>query len=398
MNVCFISAEYPPETAWGGIGTYIHALAHGLARHGHTVHVITATSLHDRKDVTDGVTVHHVATRRWPLPAMLRRRGAGLWALLERSLTVQRYLRRLQQTARFDVVEATNWGVEALFLSMRPPAPLVVRVSTPFETVGSISGKVQGRRLGLQLHRWLEAVPVRRASRVIANSRFTAGMTGRVYGVPQDRIRVVWHGLAVVPPLAAESVEQAGATVLYVGRLERRKGTQYVLQAIPAVVAAVPEARFRLVGKDTGDAPGGTGYQQYFATFASPAAVAATTFLGFVEPEMLDQEYDACDLFVAPSLFESFGLIHLEAMAHGKPVVAFEAAATPEVVVNGETGILVPTEDAHALAQAIIRLLRDPDEAGRMGAHGRDRAHREFSLDQMVAGSLAVYREVAAAC
>jgi glycosyltransferase involved in cell wall biosynthesis len=399
LNICLISAEYPSETTgWGGIGTYVHALAHGLARYGHDVHVITAGQ-QERVCVADGVSVHYVPTRPWPLPVALRRRGTGIWALLERSFSVLLYLRRLQRTTRFDIVEAANWGAEALFFSLRPTAPLIVRVSTPFVTVGTIQGRVEYRRLGPRLHRWLEALPVRRASRVIANSRFTQGMTQREYGVPLERIRVVWHGLDLDRQSpSSEPAVDARPLVLYVGRLERRKGTQYLLQAIPAVVEAVPEARFHLVGKDTGDAPGGTDYRQYFAGIATPEAQAATTFRGFVDADALEEEYRSCDVFVAPSLFESFGLIHLEAMARGKPVDAFRAAATPEIVADGETGILVEPEDSAGLAEALIRLLQAPETARMMGQHGRERAEREFSLDQMVKGSLAVYSEVAGSC
>ncbi len=363
------------------------------------MHVITATDRQERVCVANGVSVHYVATRMWPLPGPVRRRGTGIWALLERSFSVGRYLHRLQRSVRFDVVEATNWGAEALFFSLRPSAPLLVRVSTTFVTVGSIKGNIEYRRFGPRLHRRLEAVPVRRASRVIANSQFTRGIIQREYNVPRERIRVVMHGLDVdaQPPVPATG-ELSGPIVLYVGRLERRKGTQFLLQAIPAVVAAVPEVRFHLAGKDTGDAPGGIDYQTYFAGFAPPAAIAATTFLGFVDPEALEQEYATCEIFVAPSLFESFGLIHLEAMMRGKPVVAFRAAATPEIVVDGETGVLVAPEDSADLAEALIGLLRAPETARMMGERGRLRAEREFSLDQMIKGSLAVYSEVAGSC
>jgi len=181
--------------------------------------------------------------------------------------------------------------------------------------------------------------------------------------------------------------------VLYTGRLERRKGTRYLLEAIPQVVAAFPRVRFRLVGKNTDrDAPGMVSYQAYFKTFASPAAQAATTFVGFVGDNDLEEEYAACDIFVAPSLFESFGLTHLEAMARGKPVVACRVAATPELVVDGETGLLVLPEDSDDLAHAIIRLLRAPNEARRMGEQGQERAFNQFSLDRMVDQTLALYQ------
>ncbi|HXH13638.1 MAG TPA: glycosyltransferase family 4 protein [Alphaproteobacteria bacterium] len=425
MNICLISAEYPPETAGGGIGTYTRALGQGLAERGHRVHVLSV-SLDDRdhRRMDDRVYVHRVATARWPLPPLVRRRGSGIWALLERSRSVTSYLARLQETVGFDVIEAPNWGAEALLYSFCPMVPLVVRVSTPIATVAAIAAQAERPRLGLRLHRWLEALPVQRASAVIAHSQFTAGVIEREYGVPAERLWVVRLGLGLTVPMPKPHVETAGGptdlatfktgvglppdgpyangmreheigpTVLYVGRLERRKGVRYLLEAIPCVVAAVPGVRFRLVGKDIDDAPGGTSYRAYFASFASPEAQAATTFLGFVDQAVLVHEYATCDLFVAPSLYESFGLVHLEAMGFGKPVVAFRAGATPETVIDGETGLLTPPGESGALAQAIIRLLRAPGEARRMGECGRARAMNQFSLDRMVEDTLAVYEAV----
>lgn len=254
MNICLISAEYPPETAGGGIGTYTRALGHGLAERGHGVHVLSV-SLDDRdhRRMDDRVHVHRVATARWPLPPQVRRRGFGIWALLERSRSVTSYLAQLQRTVGFDVVEAPNWGAEALLYSFCPSAPLVVRVSTPIAT------QAERPRLGLRLHRWLEALPVQRASAVIAHSQFIAGVVEREYGVPAERLWVVRLGLPPDGPYANGMREhELRPTVLYVGRLERRKGVRYLLEAIPCVVAAVPGVRFRLVGKDIGDAPGGT--------------------------------------------------------------------------------------------------------------------------------------------
>ena len=141
-------------------------------------------------------------------------------------------------------------------------------------------------------------------------------------------------------------------TILYVGRLERRKGIDRLLQAIPQVVLNSPHCKFVIAGADTGDAPHGGSYQDYFDSFAPPAAREATTFLGHVEEGALSQLYADCDIFAAPSLSESFGLIYLEAMVHAKPVVAFHAGATPEIVAHNATGILVELGNITELANA----------------------------------------------
>jgi len=115
-------------------------------------------------------------------------------------------------------------------------------------------------------------------------------------------------------------------------------------------------------------------------------------FEGFCEdvPRLLGE----LDLLVLPSLWEGFGLVLLEAMAAGRPVVASAVGPIPEVVADGETGLLVPPEDPAALADAIVRVLLDADLAARLGGAGRRRVERFFGIERMVAQTDAVYQEL----
>jgi len=104
----------------------------------------------------------------------------------------------------------------------------------------------------------------------------------------------------------------------------------------------------------------------------------------------------ACDVLAfptAPELGEGFGLAALEAMAAERPVVATAVGALPEVVAHGQTGIVVPPGDRGQLADALVRLARDPGLRARLGAAGRERARTEFSIDRMIGRTLAVYEE-----
>lgn len=415
MNVCLISMEYPPETGWGGVGRYTHALAHSLTDRGHTVHVISWSPQNLHYSYLDGqVYVHRLSTCYWPFSEKLCNLHGG-WNLviLQWSIAVASLVSSLHKQVGFDVVEAPNCNASALIYCLRPPVPLVIRISTPVQLIQRYSGQFKRSLFGLTSR--LDVIPVRRANRLIAHSEFGARIAEQFYGIARERVQVVHLGLKLMRGMQTATFHvKEGAhiachdhsatqdasgrrnlTVLYVGRLEQRKGVRNLVEAIPQVIKVVPHARFRLVGADMRDAPGGRSYSEYLASLGSREAQLATSFLGYVEESKLEQEFAGCDLFVAPSLFESFGLTNLEAMWHGKPVVSCNVAAVPEIVLNGETGLLVPPNDTNALAQAIIRLLRTPDEARRMGERGRVRAISEFSLDQMVEGTLKVYEEAA---
>ena len=394
MRICLVSREYPPEGT-GGIAAYVYTLAHGLTEAGHEVTVMAGTAgAREAAKSTDPCSsprVYRVATRpRSSLPARVR----GLWNWLEHSWTIDRTIAHLERTqGPFDVVEMPNWGVEALIYSLHPRAPLVIRLSTPIAVIYPLTGR-SPTKVGFRIHKYLEGLPIRRAHCIIANSRFTANYCADLYGFPVAQARVIPHGIKAAVVSKTPTSQDTTVTVLFVGRLEPRKGVDYLLQAIPQVVGSVPHVRFVIAGRDTGTAPRGVTYQEYFASFATPEAIKATTFLGYVDDRSLAQLYAECDIFVAPSLFESFGLIYIEAMVHAKPVVAFRSAAIPEVVEHGETGLLAALKDVPSLANALTTLAQDGDLRRDMGRRGYERAITKFSAQGMVEATLACYQQL----
>jgi glycosyltransferase involved in cell wall biosynthesis len=117
-------------------------------------------------------------------------------------------------------------------------------------------------------------------------------------------------------------------------------------------------------------------------------------FLGHVEHGKLPAHYAKADLLVLPSRMESFGLVLVEAMACGLPVVATRVGGIPEVVEDGVTGLLVPPNDPEALAEGINSLLEDPDRMKAMGARGRERAKEHFTWDTVAKRLVSLYTEV----
>lgn len=400
LRICLVSKEYPPEGR-GGIAKYVQLLAHGLVEQGHDVTVIAgpaaigSSSPSTSPPAMHGPKLNRVENRRLALPPPLRRKARGIWNQLERSWAVDREIARLERTqGPFDVVEMPNWGAEGLCYSLHQRAPLVVRLSTPLAQV-SLLKEGRSDRLGLRLACFLEAVPARRASFIIANSEFIGQYCIKLYRTTGARPAVIPHGIPVPDsPLPESEVREKTVTILYVGRLENRKGIDRLLHAIPHVIRETPYCRFVIAGDDVGEAPQGNSYRDYFESFAPSAARAATTFPGHVEESELSQLYADCDIFVAPSLSESFGLIYLEAMACAKPVVAFRTGGVPEVVVHNRNGFLVELDNVSELANALIRLSKDQDLRQTMGRCGFERVQATFPAKRMVEETVACYRRV----
>ncbi len=187
-------------------------------------------------------------------------------------------------------------------------------------------------------------------------------------------------------------------TVLYLGRLEKRKGIQDLFAAIPLVLAQQPNVHFIIAGADNSHRDGfqqqtGLTYAAYFQQ-QHAQVTSQVTFLGQVSEETLNQLYQSCDLFVAPSLYESFGLIYLEAMNYGKPVIGCRAGGIPEVIDEGLTGLLAEPEAPGSLATVILKLLQNPDQLREMGLAGRQRLLESFTHVQMAHRFADAYRHI----
>ena len=215
--------------------------------------------------------------------------------------------------------------------------------------------------------RW-ERANARRADVVIAPSRYSADVARREYGVAAEKIAVVpepielerWAALFA----AASRCPRAGPAVLCVARMYPRKRIGDLLEAAALLRHRIPGVRVRIVGK-------GPEWEHVVRLHATLGLGETVALLGDVSRERLAEEYVSADIFCLPSVQESLGIVFLEAMAAGLPVVACRAAAIPEVVEDGVTGLLAPPRDPAGLAAALEALVADPRRARGMGETGR---------------------------
>ncbi len=225
-------------------------------------------------------------------------------------------------------------------------------------------------RLALSMQAWLEGMHVRRADGVIATSLYSAGQIARFYGVERLRIRVVPEliDLAVWErALRAAPIEPGRPRVLCVAHLYRRKRVDALLRAFARLRG---DAVLRIAGV-------GPERSRLESLARQLAITGRVDFLGHLPFARLLAEYRNAAVFALPSAQEGFGIVFLEAMASSLPIIAAHAAAVPEVVANGSTGILVPPGDDAALADAMTKLLDEPSTRRTMGSAGREHV-RQF--------------------
>ena len=212
-------------------------------------------------------------------------------------------------------------------------------------------------------------------------------------GIPPDLISIVHSGIDLsrfdnveAPDYRAEFGLAEDAVVIgNVAALVDHKGHRFLLDAVPAVLERHPEARFVICGD-------GELWDELHAQRARLGIEKQVIFAGFRPdvPGLLG----FFDLFVMSSHLEGLNTSILDALAMRRPVVATDAGGIPEIIRDGETGLLVPAKDPPGLASAICRLIDQPPLARRLAEGGRQWVEREFTTDAMVEGTLAVYREL----
>lgn len=395
MNLCFLCREYPPAPRVGGIGFATRDRARALALLGHRVHVVapirdggSPTTLTD-----EGVVVHRIRSPRWQIPGLGRRAGQTL-DRLGWSWAAARVVARLRREEGLDAVEAPEFAAEGFVVAHRSDPPVVVRLHTPLGMVR----RLNGTQLSADCRRTvrLERAALEGAAAVIAPSRaLVAACVASGYGAA-GRAEIVPHGIDTDLFSPGDPPGGGDPLVLFVGRLEARKGVGDLLRALPAIAAGVPQTRFAFVGAEAAAPPGATSWRDRVLAEARMARIEEQVEVaGFVPREELPSWYRSASVVVAPSPFEAFGLVCLEAMACGRPVVGCAAGAFPELVRDGHEGRAVPPGDPEALAAAVVELLEDPGEAMAMGRRARRRAVEEFALDRVVCRDAELYAAVA---
>jgi phosphatidylinositol alpha-1,6-mannosyltransferase len=228
----------------------------------------------------------------------------------------------------------------------------------------------------------LRRYALQQADFTISISEYTKQEAIEANEVNPDRVHLLPNALewSEEEPVA-KSMHQllpAGTRLLTVCRLddtEKYKGVDTVIEALPAVIAQIPDAQFLIVG-------GGSDTVRLKNLAGQRGVSDRVHFLGFVDDEVLRAYYQSCDVFVMPSAKEGFGFVFLEAMQYGKPVVAANRGGSPEVVLDGITGILVKYGEIAQLERALIDLSRDFKYREGLGSAGYRRLQDHFTYPQ----------------
>ena len=399
MKALILTNEYPPHV-YGGAGIHVAELTRELRRR----ISVEVRAFGDQDEADDGWRVRgYPPSPAGPADSKLR----GAWDAIGRDLAMA------ADPVDADLVHCHTWysHLGGLLVKHAYEIPLVVTVHS-LEPMRPWKREQLGG--GYDLSIWVERTALEAADAVIAVSRGTRDDVLRLFEVAADRVHVIHNGIdttAFAPDPATDQLARHGVDpsvpyVLFVGRVTRQKGIVHLLRAIAHLDPGIGV----VLAAGQPDTP------ELAAEVEEGVASARRSRPNVVWiPEMLSREavrqlYSHAAVFACPSVYEPFGITNLEAMACERPVVASAVGGIPEVVVDGETGLLVPVElspdepmtpvdadrFARDLAGAINSLVADPELRTRMGAAGRRRAVEVFSWPAIADLTVELYHSLLA--
>ena len=405
MRIALLTNEYPPHV-YGGAGVHVEYLARELARADGGRHAVDVLCFGDQREEHGNLRVRGIGAQP-PLPAQDPRHARLLDALA-------RDLAMAGAVERPDIVHCHTWYSHLAGCLARPltGARLVL---TTHSLEPHRPWKVE--QLGTAYHAstWIERTAYQNADGVVAVSAAMKADVQALYGVPPERVRVIHNGIDLdeyrprhdPATLRRLGVDPELPIVLFVGRITRQKG---ILHLVRAVRHLAPGVQVVLCAGAPDTPEIGTEMRELVEAARHDAVVPIVWIAEMLPKADAVVLYSHAAVFVCPSVYEPFGIINLEAMACETPVVGSAVGGIPEIVVPGETGLLVPFEAEgdgspeprdpeafqHALAAAVNELMSAPDRRAAMGRAARARVEAHFSWRSIAAATLGFYEELLA--
>ena len=403
MNILQVGSgaiKIPPDK-YGGLELYVYCIAKHMARAGHNVTVADVKESKTDPDIEyiDGikfVRLHirkaAIASRSFIITFTSTRINTALFAL-----KVSKYIKK----ADFDIIHVygTLIGLILTYLNRKLRGKMIYYCHSPIWFMPSLS---RMDRLALAMDHYL----MRRVNKVIAETDSLKEKLVAMGKIDATKVAVIQIGVDTSdfnPDIDVRDVKEkyglnGRITILFNGRIVPYKGVEYLVKAANIVVNdfGYKDVLFLLVGpfaEYTTDKAEHADYIAKIFSFIRDSNLEGNVVLtGAVQYDDLRKLFSACDIFVLPSLAETFGMVVSQAMASAKPVIGTNIAGIRDQVKEGWSGYLVEPANEHQLAERIKYLIDNPDERMRMGLNGRKSAEDEFDWCQVSSQTLQVYQ------
>ncbi len=387
MRLLMLSWEFPPLGV-GGLSQHVFEISRALAAEGCRVEVITAGGEDlPEKELMNGVKVWRVS----PYHAG-KERGFIDWVQRLNFALLEKGAMLCNRGGRFDLVHAHDWLVAYAARALKHIYTMPLLLTMHATEFGRNSGLHNDEQRYISGIEWWLAYE---AWKVICCSGYMREELHRAFQLPEEKVVVVANGIRPeafetaggVSSLPEHLLNSGDKIIFYVGRLVVEKGVQVLLEAAPYVLRRFPEAKFVIAG--TG--PYGEHLKEKSVELGLGDRVY---FCGYIDDGTRNELYRLASAAVFPSLYEPFGIVALEAMVSGAPVIVSACGGLDEIVEHEVDGLKVPPGDAARLAREITRLLADENAAASLADKGYSKAVKNYSWKAVASQTAGIYREI----
>lgn len=387
MRILMLSWEFPPQSV-GGLSQHVFELSRALVAGEIQVDLITAGGGKlPEHEVMEGIAIwrvnpYHGGNERDFIDWVQRLN----FAILEQGAVLS------NRRGRYDLVHAHDWLVTYAARGLKHiyATPLLATIhATEF---GRNNGLYTGEQRYISDIEWLLTYE---AWKVICCSRYMEEEVKHVFQVPGDKIEIIPNGIRpeAYQPLSQYSFREQlhlspeEKIVFYIGRLVQEKGIQILLEAAPLILERFPQTTFAIAGKGP--------FEVHLKNRTREMGLEGKVhFLGYIDDQARNDLYHAAAAAVFPSLYEPFGIVALEAMASGTPVVVSSVGGLDEIVEHEKDGLKVYPNDARSLAEQVCRILSAEDWAASLAENAHDKAVNNYSWKKIARQTSELYEEI----
>ncbi|OPX42632.1 glycogen synthase [Ruminiclostridium hungatei] len=385
MKILMLSWEYPPRII-GGISRVVYDLAQNLAKYGNEVHVVTCWEPGTEEFEKDKyVIVHRVHVYNNASNNFVE------W-VMQLNFAMLEYAVKLADKTGFDLIHGHDWLVAY--------ASRVLKVTFSLPLITTIHATEYGRNCGIHndlqrtinsIERWL----IKESDSLVVNSEYMYKELLAVYNADAAKLKIIQNGVNLkkfdnIPSDLAFRQNYASSNekiVFFVGRLVNEKGVHVLLNAIPKILCNYNDVKFVIAGK-------GPCLNNLIELSRELDILHKVYFTGFVSEEVLLKLYKCSNIAVFPSTYEPFGIVALEGMVAGIPVVVSDVGGLSEIVNHREDGMKFFSENSNSLADSILELLKDTVLSESISAKAIQKVQELYNWDSITDAMLKEYVRV----
>jgi glycogen(starch) synthase len=381
-----LSWEYPPRNI-GGLSNHVYNLSHALKDRGHEVYVITCIEGNAPKDEVDqGVYVRRVS------PYKIETEDFVKWVMHLNYAMIEEGIKLIDEIGEVEIIHAHDW--------LTTYAAKVLMLSYRITMLSTIHSTEYGRNNGIrtEMQRYISAAEnmlIKESSKIIVCSKFMKQQVMDTFGIKADRIKIIPNGVEMKKITASSNLgefrkkfaEDSEKIVFFIGRHVFEKGIHVLIEAIPRILREYEKVKFVIAGSG----PMSEELKELSMNLGLDSKVSFAGYLGDTDKSKL---YQVADIAVFPSLYEPFGIVALEAMVSGCPVVVSDTGGLNEIIQHKKNGLKATTGSSESIAENILELLENNKLRERLKIAAIKKVKENYTWDSVAELTENLYIEI----